>query len=80
MNDDLKITANSTTVILTAPKYNCPKHGVVEDCVTIFKMWESKVDGEYCMECYKDLLRANLQPVTRVPVSAAAAHENSEKK
>ena len=46
------------------PVYICEVHGeVTSGCVT---MWtDDKATGEYCMECFKQLIRDHCKPVTR---------------
>jgi len=46
-------------------EYNCPIHGVTKNgCVSL---WDGgKLEGDYCMTCYKDMIRKFCQPVTPV--------------
>ena len=38
------------------PKYECPKHGVVEHAIT-FKEINPAVDGTYCTVCIAELFK-----------------------
>jgi hypothetical protein len=51
--------------IFKPPKYLCPVHGVTKDgCVSL---WDGdKLEGDYCMTCYKEMIRKFCQPVTPV--------------
>lgn len=59
MSDEMKFTATSVRLM-----YRCEKHGVINSCVSLFA--DDILKGEYCMECYKDWISANLLPVVRV--------------
>lgn len=58
-------TVSSPTNQFKLPEYLCPTHGVTKDgCISF---WEGgKPAGDYCMTCYKDLIRKFCQPVTPV--------------
>jgi hypothetical protein len=47
------------------PEYLCPVHGVTKNgCVSL---WDGdKSEGDYCMTCYKDMIRKFCQQVTPV--------------
>ena len=63
---DAKFTVNSgSNLYWSGPKYTCSKHGVITSTVSILETRDSPRE-EYCMECYKDWIRANLLPVTPV--------------
>lgn len=48
------------------PEYLCPVHGNTKDgCVSLWT--DGKLDGEYCMTCYKELIRKFCSPVIRCP-------------
>lgn len=64
-SDDGKYTiSNDQRLFFKPPQYRCAKHGLTEGCVSLWGK-DGKLDGEYCLECYKDWVRATLQPVTR---------------
>jgi hypothetical protein len=45
------------------PEYVCPVHGVTKDgCVTFWA--DGKWEADYCMTCYKEMIRKFCQPVT----------------
>jgi len=47
------------------PKHLCPTHGVTKDgCVSFWE--DGKPAGDYCMTCYKDMIRKFCQPVTKL--------------
>jgi len=52
-------------MLIKPPKHLCPTHGVTKDgCVSL---WDGgKLEGDYCMTCYKDMIRKFCQPVTPV--------------
>ena len=56
---------NTSELTFKPPEHLCPTHGVTKDgCVSF---WEGgKPAGDYCMTCYKDMIRKFCQPVTRI--------------
>ena len=69
MSNEFEIADNSATAIFVKggltfhqPKYLCPKHGLVTGTVRLYGDG-GETQGDYCMECYKDWIRANLQPL-----------------
>ena len=74
--DDATFSVSHTPFTITPPKYRCAKHGITSNgCL---ELWGGgKLEGEYCMECYKDWVRENILPVVR---DDAAPGESKEGK
>ncbi len=84
MTESLKVEEGTATTTFsvsdtlpftfTPTKYRCAKHGIVTSCVSLWS--GGGHEGDYCMECYKEWIRANILPVVRDD----AAHGEGEKK
>lgn len=53
---------SGSSFYVAPPIYICPVHGEIEGNVTLWK--NGKSEGEYCMTCYKEMIRKFCQPVT----------------
>jgi hypothetical protein len=61
-NSSMNVTANNSFTFKPL-EYLCPVHGVTKDgCVTFLA--DGKWEADYCMTCYKEMIRKFCQPVT----------------
>ena len=68
MSEESKyVIYNSSESMLTfsMPKYICPKHGIHDGGALSLFGRNGEKEGDYCLLCYKEWIKANIPAVVR---------------